>query len=1088
MAVTQARLGILRLNAGRLNFVAPTVPHSPIPPHLSYAGPLVLQWQGAGQAFDVYFGTTTTPPLLGTTTSLGFVAPPLTLGTVYYWRVVAHANALGPAQSSALWQFTATAPAVAIYLAPPNHSVNQVTTGLVLQWEHPVVSAGDTVFDVYFGPVASALPLVSRGQAAKTFNLGALAAGVDYYWRIVSRNNAASVSGPTWTFETRNPTKGLITIGGVDVRERTRLAGVSVRDLLADTPNTASFTIEGTAPTVGKEVRIGLASLSGDDVIFGGYIDTVEAIYEGRPENRAWRITAQDYTYGLNRRKVRNRYGQASATVIALDLLGGWAPSGYTGTHIVAGLPIVTGGIDFTEEDLTSCFARLAQRIGGYWYVDYARDVHLFLTEATAAPTPITRAARVLLADPPMHWSTDLTQIRTRVFVEGGGSQARANILVGATVLPVTDGQWYSPSGGLVVSGPQRIRYTGKASVGGGAALTATPQLIAGAVVGGPFSYVWSSVTDGNEGPLSAPSAPVTLSAVAAPATPLVVTPVTGLVAAPASAVTLTPISSAVSAPVNPNMIPYPGQQPGNLDPAHYYYFKVTYVTANGETLAGPRSSGSAPNTGSNSIELRNVPISPDSRVIARRVYRSFWTGWDFSPWLFDDTIQNNSSTIFNSVKADSAMGVSEPTTNTTGTGKLVPGGDYGWQITFGTATGETPGGPFAQMFVPSGHDHIDLSQIPTSADGRVIKRKVYRTANGGGAPRLEATINDNVTTTYRSGSVSDGALGAAIPTANTTGSGGLTPGLYYWTYRFLTAAGSSNGATPTERLMGATTDSAQLSGLAVSSDARVTKRQVFRTTANGGTFKLEVEINDNTTTTYTSTKRDDQLGADLVWGNTTSAAGQIALSGIPVGPVGTTARKLYRTPSGGAAYLALATISDNSTTTFQDNRADATLGASAVVNEIIQLVGIPASGAGSVRYEVRSGDDVNIFVQCDDAAAQAALAALEGPPSQGIVEHVLQDRRLGLSEATATGFADLTLFARPIVTINYATRDPKTRSGKTVHIDLPELSLEGDFTIQTVEIDEIDLHPGLHPKYRVTCSSVRFSFEDAVRRFQLET
>jgi len=153
----------------------------------------------------------------------------------------------------------------------------------------------------------------------------------------------------------------------------------------------------------------------------------------------------------------------------------------------------------------------------------------------------------------------------------------------------------------------------------------------------------------------------------------------------------------------------------------------------------------------------------------------------------------------------------------------------------------------------------------------------------------------------------------------------------------------------------------------------------------------------------------------------------------------------------------------------------------------VTELIGIPASGPGAVLYEIRLGDDVNIFVQCDDVPAQTALAALEGSPSQGIVEHVLQDRRLAQAQAQATGLADLALFSRPILTIQYATRDPKTRSGKTVHIDLPELSLVGDFTIQTVEIEEIDLHPGVYPQYRVTCSSVRFSFEDAVRRFQIE-
>jgi uncharacterized phiE125 gp8 family phage protein len=58
---------------------------------------------------------------------------------------------------------------------------------------------------------------------------------------------------------------------------------------------------------------------------------------------------------------------------------------------------------------------------------------------------------------------------------------------------------------------------------------------------------------------------------------------------------------------------------------------------------------------------------------------------------------------------------------------------------------------------------------------------------------------------------------------------------------------------------------------------------------------------------------------------------GKVAVSAIPTGGSAVTARKLYRTvaagPSGGA-YLYLATIADNTTTTYTDNTADAGLGA----------------------------------------------------------------------------------------------------------------------------------------------------------------
>lgn len=57
---------------------------------------------------------------------------------------------------------------------------------------------------------------------------------------------------------------------------------------------------------------------------------------------------------------------------------------------------------------------------------------------------------------------------------------------------------------------------------------------------------------------------------------------------------------------------------------------------------------------------------------------------------------------------------------------------------------------------------------------------------------------------------------------------------------------------------------------------------------------------------------------------------GQVALTGMPLGGAAVTARKLYRTASGGSTYLLLATIADNTTTAFTDNLADASLGAGA--------------------------------------------------------------------------------------------------------------------------------------------------------------
>jgi hypothetical protein len=62
------------------------------------------------------------------------------------------------------------------------------------------------------------------------------------------------------------------------------------------------------------------------------------------------------------------------------------------------------------------------------------------------------------------------------------------------------------------------------------------------------------------------------------------------------------------------------------------------------------------------------------------------------------------------------------------------------------------------------------------------------------------------------------------------------------------------------------------------------------------------------------------------------TADGQIALTGIPTGAAGTTARKLYRTKVGGSTYYlhveGTAALADNTTVTYTDNIADAALSA----------------------------------------------------------------------------------------------------------------------------------------------------------------
>lgn len=145
-------------------------------------------------------------------------------------------------------------------------------------------------------------------------------------------------------------------------------------------------------------------------------------------------------------------------------------------------------------------------------------------------------------------------------------------------------------------------------------------------------------------------------------------------------------------------------------------------------------------------------------------------------------------------------------------------------------------------------------------------------------------------------------------------------------------------------------------------------------------------------------------------------------------------------------------------------------------------LTGIPASGGGSIRYAILQGDPVNLLVQVDDMAAQAALAALIGGGDDGIVEEYVQDGAIGETEARARGTAQLALFSTPLVSISYKTRDVNTHAGRTITVSLGSpTNLSGTFQIQQVTIDSFQ-YPRLYPTYTVQASSTRFSLEDLLR------
>jgi hypothetical protein len=83
---------------------------------------------------------------------------------------------------------------------------------------------------------------------------------------------------------------------------------------------------------------------------------------------------------------------------------------------------------------------------------------------------------------------------------------------------------------------------------------------------------------------------------------------------------------------------------------------------------------------------------------------------------------------------------------------------------------------------------------------------------------------------------------------------------------------------------------------------------------------------------TFVTADGETQAGTESAVVTVVDAAtnGQVKLTGIPVGSSLVTARKLYRTQAAGTVFLLLATIANNTATTYTDNLADGSLGAGA--------------------------------------------------------------------------------------------------------------------------------------------------------------
>lgn len=173
---------------------------------------VVLRWIGADPdtldtlVYDVYFGTSSAPPLAETCLRAAQYHPGgLTALTQYHWRVVAR-DLAGAATSGSVWSFRtgiANSPPNAPAYAGPDSNGTGVWHRPTLVWTCTDPNPNDTLFyDVYFGTTSSP-PLIVQRQRQNTHAAGALLYDTTYYWKIIaSDQKGAQRQGPVWRFRT----------------------------------------------------------------------------------------------------------------------------------------------------------------------------------------------------------------------------------------------------------------------------------------------------------------------------------------------------------------------------------------------------------------------------------------------------------------------------------------------------------------------------------------------------------------------------------------------------------------------------------------------------------------------------------------------------------------------------------------------------------------------------------------------------------------------------------------------------------------------------------------------------------------------
>jgi len=800
-------------------------------------------------------------------------------------------------------------------------------------------------------------------------------------------------------------------VGGADRTLNIRHSSLEIEDVLNDEPNRCTFTCVGFTPVEGQAVVV-YRPLTGA-LEFVGQIMSSQQFYESIAANVAYFVTCTDYAWKLDRRLVTKKWTSTSATTIAQEIISGFT-TGFTSTNVVAALATINEFI--CEEELPSrALRRLCAEIGANYYVDYNLDLHLFITEAAAAPDDISDATLATTTARGLAHTGDLTQERTRIRASGGGQPSLEHIITTLTSIPLGDATMFASDGGQVRThrGPNvGVPYTGKHDGGvpavvlgnvaaPGSAPTAALTASVVGVLQGAYQYKVAYGNDQGETTPSSASGAVTGVAFTPPTTASVAAsgvlgPLVGVYLYVLTYVTALGETSAGSsfgrtavATAAPSTAGIgAGSTIGKL--IGTYGYRVTFVTPFGETEGGTTFSRAAVATTAGATPSISAVSSTMGRLIGAYGYKITTV----------DAYGESAAGTQGTRTANAQTGPTTPTCTGTTIGPLL--GVYYYKIAFvGYDARESIGS--AQGYTAVQTTAATPNAVGTSGGGlfgraRVAwKHQTFGESVWSAYDAYDANSPGTVTAT----SLPSGCTWAYFFTGPFSGGGEATAPYLRGAVEYSTTGAQSiddaygyiAGAA-----LGTMGQNCALTSIPTGPTGTVARR-IYRTkvgAGSSGTYYLVGEIGDNSTTTFDDVVPDSSLTVQAPLQNLNGE--QHALTGIAAGATGTTKRRIYRTKAGGSIYYLLDEILDNSTTTYTDNIADTGLNlgvtapSASTSGDQHALSSIPTGPSGTIArkiYRTLAGGSIyyllttladNVTLTYTDNKADTELGAESAP------------------------------------------------------------------------------------------------------------